>query len=99
MSRAAFLMIVWAKPFKGPVLCNRSAVLPLILTKILLALFRSETAFYSRRNKFGIAAACIVSPPDARPAIRGNATFRSFAESMIAPVIVAPIRHVLLLVY
>ena len=47
-------MIAYATPFKGPVLCNRSAVLPLILTKILLALFWSETAFYSRRTKFGI---------------------------------------------
>ena len=29
---------------------NRSAVLPLILTKMFLALFWSETAFYSRRT-------------------------------------------------
>jgi len=93
MHFAAFLMVLSCLTW---VHSNRSAVLLLILTKMFLALFWSKTAFYSGGTKFDIAA-CIVSLPFVRPAIRGKATFESFGASMIAPVIVAPIRHVLLL--
>jgi hypothetical protein len=42
-------MTACATPFRRRY-SNRSAVLPLILTKMFLALFWSETAFYSRRT-------------------------------------------------
>ena len=82
-----FLMTARATPFRRRY-SNRSAVLPSIITKMFLALFWSETTFYSRRgNSSGISAWTF--------AVVRSAEYEGWqhliAASVIALVIVAPI--------